>query len=156
MLSQSYDGKIQNIQSSAASPDMQPTNDREKQQLNLYTPAAPLPSSETASRIGAIEELYYEVSLQVCGPSGNQSIVGVNRLHQLLIMCRNSIISINPYAKYISIVAELNHSFLPNPQPESTFAQNQSCRSSLPLQLLFWPNFKFLCEVLSFGRSKSS
>ena len=47
----------------------------EKQQLNLYTPAALLPSSETASRIGATEELYYEASLRACGPSGNQSIV---------------------------------------------------------------------------------
>ena len=46
--------------------------------------------------------------------------------------------------------------FLLDPSLKSTFAQKQSCRSSLPLQLLFWPNFKFLYEILSFIRSKSS
>jgi len=45
---------------------------------------------------------------------------------------------------------------------KSISAQNESCRSFLPLQLLFWPNFKFLYEILSFigsnrvkNRSKS-
>src|SRR6185436_14280129 len=46
--------------------------------------------------------------------------------------------------------------FLPNPSSKSTFAQNKSCRFSLPLQLLFWPNFKFLYEVLSFNLSNAS
>ena len=37
--------------------------------------------------------------------------------------------------------------FLANPSLNSTFAQNKSCRSYLPLQLLFWSNFKFLYEI---------
>jgi len=39
---------------------------------------------------------------------------------------------------------------------KSTSAQNESCRSSFSLQLLFWPNFKFLYEKLSFNLSNSS
>ena len=46
--------------------------------------------------------------------------------------------------------------FLDDPNLKSTFAQNESCRSSLPPQLLFWPNFKFLYQILSSNRSKSS
>ena len=46
--------------------------------------------------------------------------------------------------------------FLLDPSFKSSFAQNESCRSSLPLQLLFWPNFKFLYQNLSFGGSNSS
>ena len=46
--------------------------------------------------------------------------------------------------------------FLPDPGLKSTFAQNKSCRPSIPLQLLFWPNFKFLYESLSFGWSNAS
>ena len=42
---------------------------------------------------------------------------------------------------------------LDDPNIKLTFAQKQSCRSSLLLQLLFWPNFK-LCENFSFGPSK--
>ena len=38
---------------------------------------------------------------------------------------------------------------------KSIFAQNESCRFSFPLQLLFWPNFKFLYEKLSFNWSNS-
>ena len=38
---------------------------------------------------------------------------------------------------------------------KSTSAQNESCSSSFPLQLLFWPNFKFLYENLSFNWSNS-
>ena len=45
--------------------------------------------------------------------------------------------------------------FLPNPSFESIFAQKQICRSFLPLQLLFWPNFKFLYGILSFNWSMS-
>ena len=45
--------------------------------------------------------------------------------------------------------------FLSDSSFKSTFAQKQSCRSSLSLQLLFWPNFKLLYENLSFGRSRS-
>ena len=48
---------------------------------------------------------------------------------------------------------EFEHVFLPNSSSKSTFAQNKSCRSSLPLQLLFWPNFKFLYEKLRSGWS---
>jgi len=43
--------------------------------------------------------------------------------------------------------------FLLNPSFESIFAQKQSCRPSIPLQLLFWPNFMFPYEVWSFGWS---
>ena len=46
--------------------------------------------------------------------------------------------------------------FLPNPSFKSTFAQNKSCRSSLPLQILFLLNFKFLYQSLSFGWSNTS
>ena len=45
--------------------------------------------------------------------------------------------------------------FLIDQSLKSTFAQKQSCRFSLPLQLLFWPNFKFLYQILSFGRSNT-
>ena len=48
---------------------------------------------------------------------------------------------------------EFEHVFLHNPSSESTFAQYQSCRSSCPLQLLFWPNFRFQYEIWSFGWS---
>ena len=44
--------------------------------------------------------------------------------------------------------------FLPDSGLESTFAQNKSCRFFLPLQLLFWPNFKLPYEILSSSRSK--
>ena len=44
--------------------------------------------------------------------------------------------------------------FLSDPSFKSTFALKQSCRSSLPLQLLFWPNFMFPYENLGFGWSK--
>ena len=53
------------------------------------------------------------------------------------------------------ILAVFAHVFLLDPSLNSTFAQKQSCRSSLSLQLLFWPNFKFLYEILSFNKSKS-
>ena len=43
--------------------------------------------------------------------------------------------------------------FVSDPSFKSTFAKKQSCRSSLPLQLLFWPNFMFQCKIWSFGRS---
>jgi hypothetical protein len=43
---------------------------------------------------------------------------------------------------------------LDDPNIKLTFAQKQSCRSSLLLQLLFWPNFKLLCENFSFAGSK--
>ena len=43
--------------------------------------------------------------------------------------------------------------FLLNPSFESLFAQKQSCRPSIPLQLLFWSNSKFPYEIWSFGRS---
>ena len=46
--------------------------------------------------------------------------------------------------------------FVLDPSSKSTSAQNESCRSSFSLQLLFWPNFKFLYEKLSFNWSNSS
>jgi hypothetical protein len=46
--------------------------------------------------------------------------------------------------------------FLRDPSFKSTFAQNKSCSSYRPLQLLFWPNFMFQCKIWSFGRSKSA
>ena len=45
--------------------------------------------------------------------------------------------------------------FLLDSSSKSTFAQNKSCRSSFALQLLFWPNFTFPYQILSFGQSKS-
>jgi len=53
-------------------------------------------------------------------------------------------------------LAVFDRVFLPDPGLESTFAQNKSCRSSLPLQLLFWPNFKSLYQILRFGWSNAS
>ena len=46
--------------------------------------------------------------------------------------------------------------FLIDPSLKSTFVQNKSCRSSLPLQLLFWPNFKLPYKIWSFNQSKLS
>ena len=46
--------------------------------------------------------------------------------------------------------------FVLNSGFESIFAQKQSCRPFCPLQLLFWPNFKFLYGILSFNWSKSA
>ena len=39
---------------------------------------------------------------------------------------------------------------------EATFAQNKSCSSYRSLQLLFWPNFKFLYQISRFGLPKSA
>ena len=47
-------------------------------------------------------------------------------------------------------LAKFDHVFLSDPGLKSTFAENKSCRSFLSLQLLFWPNFKFLYEILIF------
>ena len=46
--------------------------------------------------------------------------------------------------------------FLFDPSLKSIFAQNKSCSSSFGLQLLFWPNFKFLYQILRFGWSNAS
>ena len=46
--------------------------------------------------------------------------------------------------------------FLDDPNLKSTFAQNESCSSSFAHKLLFWPNFKFLYQILTFGRSNAS
>ena len=46
--------------------------------------------------------------------------------------------------------------FLLDPSLKSIFAQKQSCRPSLPLQLPFWPNFMLPYEILSSNMSKSS
>ena len=53
-------------------------------------------------------------------------------------------------------LAVFDRVFLSNPSSKSTFAQNKSCRSYRPLQLLFWPNFMFQCKIWSFGWSKSA
>ena len=55
----------------------------------------------------------------------------------------------------ILILAEFEYVFLHDPSFEATCAQNKSCRPSIPLQLLFWPNFMFQCKISSFGWSKS-
>ena len=46
--------------------------------------------------------------------------------------------------------------FLLNPSSKSTSAQNESCRSSFPLRLLFLSNSKFLYEIWSFSGSNLS
>ena len=46
--------------------------------------------------------------------------------------------------------------FLLDPSSKSTSAQNESCSSSFPLQLLFWSNSEFLYEIWSFSGSNSS
>ena len=46
--------------------------------------------------------------------------------------------------------------FVSDPSFNSTFAQNKSCSSYRSLQLLFWPNFKFLYQISRFGWSKSA
>ena len=73
-----------------------------------------------------------------------------------LIMDLSDVISINRVRVSNINLAVFDHVFLPDQSLKSTFAQNKSCRSSLPLQFLFWPNFKFLYEILSFNRSKLS
>src|SRR6185312_13768413 len=64
------------------------------------------------------------------------------------------IISVNRVRVLNIVLAVFDYVFLLDPSSKSIFAQKQSCRPSLPLQLLFWPNFKLLCENYSFGRSK--
>ena len=46
--------------------------------------------------------------------------------------------------------------FVLDPSSKSTSAQNESCSSYFPLQLLFWPNFKLLYEIWTFNWSNSS
>ena len=72
------------------------------------------------------------------------------------IMDLSNVISVNRVRIVNIDLATFDLVFLPNPSLKSTFVQNKSCRSSLPLQLLFWPNFKFLYQSLSFGRSNAS
>src|SRR6185312_9899289 len=54
------------------------------------------------------------------------------------------------------VLAVFVYVYLLNPSSKSTFVQNKSCKSSLPLQLLFWSNLKLLYENLSFRRSNAS
>jgi len=61
----------------------------------------------------------------------------------------NRVCIVNIYLAVFDLVFVLDLS------SKSTFAQNESCRSSFSLQLLFWPNFKFLYENLSFNWSNS-
>ena len=49
-----------------------------------------------------------------------------------------------------------NRVLLHDPSLKSTSAQNKSCTSYYPLQLLFWPNFKLLYEIWSFSGSNWS
>ena len=74
-------------------------------------------------------------------------------MFNLLIMDLSDVISVNRVRVLNINLAVFDRVFLPNQSLKSTFAQNKSCRSSLPLQLLFWPNFKFQYEIWSFGRS---
>ena len=46
--------------------------------------------------------------------------------------------------------------FVLDPSLKSTSAQNESCRSFNPLQLLFWPNFMLPYEIWSFSGSNWS
>ena len=46
--------------------------------------------------------------------------------------------------------------FVPDLSFKSIFAQNKSCRSFFPLQLLFWPNFELPYQNLRIGGSKPS
>jgi len=62
---------------------------------------------------------------------------------KLLILGLSNVISANQVCIVTINSAEFKHVFHPNPNSKSTFSQNQSCRFSLPLQFLFWPNFKF-------------
>ena len=71
-----------------------------------------------------------------------------------LIMDLSDVISVNRVRVLNIDLAVFGHIFLLDPSLKSTFAPNQSCRPSLPLQLLFWPNFKLQYEILSFSRSK--
>ena len=68
----------------------------------------------------------------------------------------NLVFSVNRVRAVNIDLAVFEHIFLSNPSSKSTFVQQQSCGSSLPLQLLFWPNFMFLYENLSFEWSKLS
>src|SRR6185437_11333913 len=54
-----------------------------------------------------------------------------------------------------STLARFSRVFPPDLSFKSSFARNKSCRFSFPLQLLFWPNFKFQYKFLSFGSSNS-
>jgi hypothetical protein len=101
--------------------------------------------------------------------AGEQVVLhpGVNRdtnhVFNSLIIDLSKVISVNRVRVLNIDLAMFDHVFLLDPSLKSTFARKQSCRSSLSLQLLFWPNFKFLYQSLSFGwsnarknRSKSS
>jgi len=63
------------------------------------------------------------------------------------------VISVNRVRVLNIVLAVFDYVFLLDPGLKSTFTQNKSCRSSFPLQLLSWANFKLLCEIMSFGWS---
>ena len=77
----------------------------------------------------------------------------------MLIMCLTAndgpklIVSVNRVRVVKHCLAAFDLIFLLNPSFESTCAQNKSCRPSIPLQLLFWPNFGFQYEIWSFWQS---
>ena len=80
----------------------------------------------------------------------------------MLIMCLTAnyglklIVSVNRVRVVKHCLAVFDPVFLLDSSLESTFAQNKSCRSYRPLQLLFWQNFIFQCKIWSFGRSNSA
>ena len=65
------------------------------------------------------------------------------------------VISVNRVRDLIFVLAVFDLVFVLDLSFKSTSTQNESCRSSFPLQLLFWPNFMFPYQILSFRWSKS-
>ena len=72
-------------------------------------------------------------------------------LNSMIMGLSLSLVLIKLHSK--SRLSRVRPRFFPNPSFKSTFAQNESCRSSFPLQLLFWSNFKLPYKNLTFGRS---
>src|SRR6185437_652631 len=65
------------------------------------------------------------------------------------------VVSVNRVRIGIFALAMFDHVFVLDLSSKSTSAQNESCRSFNSLQLLFWPNFMFPYENLSFNWSNS-
>src|SRR6185503_6950018 len=65
------------------------------------------------------------------------------------------VISVNRVHDLIFVLAVFDLVFVLDLSSKSTSAQNESCRSFNPLQLLFWPNFMFPYEIWSFNWSNS-
>ena len=73
-----------------------------------------------------------------------------------LIVDSKFVINVNRVRDLIFVLAVFDSVFVLDLSSKSTSAQNESCRSFNPLQLLFWPNFKLLYEIWSFSRSNWS